>query len=149
MASTRAPTPAPTTQENPNPVAFQDEVEFRFWQTLRGLIQQNPLQPESFPTVPSDTPTSAIPHIQGAYQAGLLTAISQVGVVTSFILHGIPNATTQSISFCQWAYYQQGFQYGMRERLAALRPNPVNQPAPERTPIAPKLNPPKPFMGER
>ena len=147
MASTRASTPAPTTQENPNPVSSQDEVEFMFWQTLRGLIQQNPLQPQSFPTVPSDTLAAVIPHIQAAHQAGLLTATSQVGVVTSFTLHTIPNATTQSISFCQLAYYEQGFQYGMRERFAALRPNPVNQPAPERTPIAPKLNPPSPLWG--
>ena len=94
-----------------------------------------------------------IPHLQGPHQAGLFTAISIDGTVTSFNLHELPGINTAAISYCQWQYYQQGFQLGLAQKLTALRSAPAPAPAPvPRTPersTAPKLNPPKVFKGNR
>ena len=150
MSASRAPTPAPTTALlPPTPGTRPAELELAAWQRLRTYLQERPLAPETAPTIPDSTPPQLVGPIQGAHQAGLLTAMNTAGVVTSFNIHGIAGINTGSISFYQWQYYQQGFQYGINQRFSAIRAGQTHQPPAERSSTAPKLNLPKPFTGER
>ena len=155
--SAENPPPASTpTPELQGPSATQ--TEYAAWVHLRNIITNQPLQPGSTPFIPAGTPVYIIPHIQGPHQPGLLTSVSTDGMVTSFNLHELPRISTAAISYCQWKYYQQGFQFGLAQKIAALTPAqapvPVPAPVPEpaRAPecsTAPKLNPPKILKGDR
>ena len=101
MSASRAPTPARTaTPLPPNPGTTPAELELATWQRLRTYLQERPLVPETAPTIPDSTPSQLMGPIQAAYQAGLLTAMNTVGVVTSFNIHSIVGVNTGSISFC-------------------------------------------------
>ena len=154
-AESAPPTPTPESQ---GPSATQ--TEYAAWVHLRNIITNRPLQPGSTLFIPARTPVYMIPHIQGPHQAGLLTSISMDCTVTSFNLHELPGISTATISDYQWKYYQQGFQFGLAQKIAALTPAQAPAPAPAPVPVpeparapdhstAPELNPPKVFKGDR
>ena len=150
MSSSQAATPVPSTAPIPPKLGpTPAELELAAWQRLRTYLQERPLTPETAPTIPDSTPPQLVGPIQAAHQAGLRTAMNTAGSVTSLNMYGIVGINTGSISFCQWQYYQQGFQYGINQCFAVMRAGQTNQPPVERSSTAPKLNPPKPFTGER
>ena len=83
MSAKNAP-PAPT----PEPQAPDaTQAEYDAWTYLRTILNNQPFSLGSTPFIPAGTPVYMIPHLQGLHQAGLLTAISIDGTVTSFNLH--------------------------------------------------------------
>ena len=125
MSATRTPTPAPPPPP-PEPGTFPTERELAAWQLLCDYLQQHPLAPDTAPTIATGTPPALMEPIQTAHQVGLLTAMNTAGVVISFNIHVIVGAVTGSIYFCQWKYYQQGFQYGINQRFTVIRTGQTN-----------------------
>ena len=76
------PTPTPESQ-----IQNAAQTEYAAWVHLRRILNNKLLQPGSTPFIPTNTPFYMIPNIQGSHQAGLLTAVSNEGTVTSFNLH--------------------------------------------------------------
>src|SRR5258708_12849630 len=134
--------PDPTTS-TPAPAYSVDESN---WRTLRDVINSSPLEPSPGPSICNGTPADFIPHITMAHTCGLTSRISGTPTLPSMIK--LPNTTVAQE--CQWAYYAQGLQYGLQQRLQTMAES--NSTPQSHTPPhqpAPKSRAPDPFDGTR
>src|SRR5258706_11733459 len=120
--------PDPTSSA-PAPAYSVDESN---WRTLRDVINSSPLEPSPGPSICNGTPADFIPHITLAHTCGLTSGISGNPTLPTMIK--LPNTT--AAQECQWAYYAQGLQYGLQQRLQTVSESnlishtPFRQPAP-------------------
>ena len=105
---TASPAPAgPSTLPNP-PRLIQYTVQEQTWRTLRDALKVATIPLDPLPYVPYGTPPELAPHIDAAYNAGILTGI---GRNTSYDIVTLPN--TSAAMQCQHKYFQHGLRYGI------------------------------------
>ena len=112
MAPKKTPSPDPAPPIS-TPTYSVDEMN---WRTLRDVINNSPLEPYPKPSIYNGTLADFIPNITIAHTCGLTSGIS--GTPTLLAMIKLPNTTVAQE--CQWAYYFQGLQYGIQQRLRTL-----------------------------